>query len=410
MNNPFTSKRYKEIWLKHFNGSKSAESFSFIDQVAFIKKGLLPFYVNVGRNLTKGIFYSINEDHTNLKGKTCLIYDVPTYFNVKDAPQNSGLKVKRIFQYNGFLMNLKDFEDTDAYIKSRFSGKNRREFRSNFKRLETCFNIEYKFFYQKIDKAEFDVLFSQFHELLSYRFSEKQTEYHHLGEEKWSFYSDLVFEMINESRASLLVIFKDDKPIGITLNFHSEDIVFETITVFDPDFYKFGIGKVSIIKLLDWCFEHDISISDFSKGDFDYKRKWGNEVYDFEYHIIYDSRSLQSLIMANGLELFFKLKLKMRKRKLNTLYRKFRFSLGGGNKPKIKPAHFNIEHLKSFENDGSFEKINLAQPEEQSLRKYVYTFLYAHPELESNINVYKNKISNCYIIEGSEHIQKLTIS
>ena len=329
MNNPFTSKRFTNIWLKHFYSAKPAYNFKFIPDVSFVKNSILPYYTNVGKNLTKGISYSVDTAQIDYKGKAFLLYDIPGYFELDDFNNSGRLKLKRVFQYQGFLMNLSGYENTEAYINDRFSGKNRREFRSNKRRLETCFNVSYQFIYGHIERDVYDKLFKQFYDLLSNRFLGKQTNYHHLDSVKWNYYTELVFEMLNNRQASLLVIFKDEIPIGITLNFHSENILFETITVFDPDYYKFSIGKTSIIKLLEWCFENKVTISDFSKGDFEYKRKWSNTVYDFEYHILYDSRSVIAALTANALAAYFKLKLYLRKKHVNQLYRKAIFLIKG---------------------------------------------------------------------------------
>ncbi|NND53010.1 MAG: GNAT family N-acetyltransferase [Flavobacteriaceae bacterium] len=408
MNNPFTSQLFNDIWLKHFNDSKTAISFKCIANVKFIKRNPYFYFVNVGKNLTKGIYYSLNTDYQDFKNKVFLIYDVPSYFKVVPPERYSKLKLKRVFQYKGFLMNLDGFTNSEEYIKSRFSGKNRREFRSNQRRLETCFNIDYKFIIGQINESDFKLIFDQFHDLLSIRFYEKQTDYHHLGSQKWNYYSDLVFKCINDNKASLLVVYKDDTPIGITLNFHADSIIFETITVFDPDYYKFSIGKTSIIKLLDWCFENNIQISDFSKGDFEYKNKWGNEIYDFEYHILYDSRSIIANLIASMIAFFFKFKLYLRKKNLNAFYRKLRFILGKGKKQTRIERKFQIEKLSDFEPDSNYKEVDITLEQYNFLKKFLYSFLFANPEPEALVKVYKNNSDNDYIIMGSKAVQKIS--
>jgi len=411
MNNPFSSKQFVKIWLKHFNNSKPARVFDCIDNVEFIKKGFLSYYVNVGENLSKGMHYSINKNGSDFNNKTFLIYDVPTYFDIKEHISSSKLKVKKIFQYHGFLMNLDEFESAETYINSRFSGKNRREFRSNQRRLETCFNIRYEFFHKQINKKLYKTLFNQFHELLVNRFSEKQTDYHHLGSSKWNYYSELVYVLLNEGMASLLVIYKDESPIGITLNFHEDDILFEAITVFDPDYYKFSIGKSSIIKLLEWCFENNVKISDFSKGDFEYKHKWANVKYDFNYHILYDSGSIIAVIKANLLQGYFKFKNTLRKNNVNNVYRKMRFlSNSSGRKSKKEKLDFKIEKIDDVTVGHDYEPISYNRSDTAFLKKFVYTFLFANPQPESEIEVFKHNELKSYIIKGPSKAQKITFS
>ena len=309
----------------------------------------------------------------------------------------------------GFLMNISSFKDYEEYIRSQFNSKNRREFKSNIRRLEDCFNIKYSFLHGNISKTDFDIAFNHFFKLLNKRFSDKQTNYHHLSETKWNFYKELVFEMLQNKQASLLIIYSDDIPIGITLNFHSEDILFETITVFDPDYYKFSIGKTSIIKLLEWCFENNYKISDFSKGDFDYKHKWANYEYDFNYHIFYDSSSLKSILTAKFVELFFKTKLFLREKNINLLYRKCIYfvndKLKRNNDPGLK---YKTEKIDNFMNSDDFKLIDYTENKFSYLLQSLYVFMYANPEPIKNIRVYQDSKSvKTFIIKGSKKVQKV---
>lgn len=410
--NPFTSATYESIWAKYLNDGKPLEAFEFIKGVRFIKNPRNGIYINAAQNLTKGIFYELDHTKTDYKGKAFLIYDVPEYFNVQkfSPPSESSLKLKTVFQYQGFLMDISSYKDKDEYINAQFSSKNRREFRSNERRLEQCFDISYKFIHEAMSPNEFKTLFDEFYKLLSKRFSDKQTNYHHLDPRKWSFYEALVFKMLEEKKASLLVIYNKSTPIGITLNFHAEDVLFETITVFDSDYYKFSIGKTSIIKLLEWCFENNYRISDFSKGDFDYKHKWSNLIYNFDYHILYDSKSLSARLKAKYAETYFKLKLFLRRKGVNEIYRKYKFLLAGGHKDSnTASTNVKFEKADDFKPTSSFTEIDYNDESNEFLRAYVYTFAFANPEPIENIKVYRMlDTKNQYYISGSDKVQKIT--
>jgi hypothetical protein len=360
------------------------------------------------------MFYKLDHNATDYKGKTFLIYDVPTYFNIEkfESKADSSLRLKKVFQYQGFLMDISSYKDQDEYINAQFSSKNRREFRSNQRRLEQCFNIEYSFLHGEISASEFNLVFDQFYDLLNKRFSEKQVNYHHLSSDKWNYYHELVFSMLKEKKASLLIIYNDKTPIGVTLNFHSQDVLFETITVFDPDYYKFSVGKTSIIKLLEWCFQNNYRISDFSKGDFDYKHKWSNLVYDFDYHILYDSKSIPSIITATLIERFYKIKLYLRQKKVNELYRKLKFILQPKQQESFESTAIKFEKIEDLDsNSNDYEAINYELESNLYLKQYVYTFAFANPEPIDNIKVYKyanNKKQ--FVISGSEKSQRITFS
>ncbi|MFK7782900.1 GNAT family N-acetyltransferase [Psychroserpens sp.] len=414
--NPFTSSTFESIWSKHFNEDKDLESFEFINGVKFVKNSKDGIYINAARNLTKGISYELDYSKSDYKGKTFLLYDVPQYFNIAEfnPPSGSSLKLKKLFQYQGFLMDISGFDNQDDYINAQFSSKNRREFRSNMRRLEQCFNIRYEFIHDGIASKDFDLLFEQFHNLLSKRFAGKQTNYHHLSPKKWNYYKELVFNMLEEKKSSLLVIYNDETPIGITLNFHAEDVLFETITVFDPDYYKFSIGKTSIIKLLEWCFENNYRISDFSKGDFEYKHKWSNVAYDFDYHLIYDSKSLSSILKAKYAEVYFKLKLYLRRKKVNELYRKYKFMLTGGSEASNISANqvLKFEKIEAFDQSSSdYVKISCEDDATSHLLQFMYTFAFANPEPIDNIKIYRAVTDEKqYVISGSKKAQKITFA
>lgn len=411
--NPFTSTSFVTVWSKHFNGAKLPRSFDFINGVQFLKHSFLPLYENIGKNLTKGISYDLNSSVKDFKGKAFLIYDVPDYFDVKEVEkENTSLRLKKVFQYQGFLMDISSYNDQDEYINAQFSSKNRREFRSNQRRLEECFNIEYSFLHGELSASKFNAVFDKFYTLLNKRFAGKQVNYHHLSPEKWSYYKELVYVMLQEKKASLLLINRDETPIGVTLNFHSEDVLFETITVFDPDYYKFSIGKTSIIKLLEWCFENNYRISDFSKGDFEYKHKWGNQVYDFNYHILYDSKSMRSILTANFVTLFYNTKLYLRRKKVNELYRKYKFLLQGKPKETNEYTAIKFEKLDDFDvNSSDYQSVDYELDSNHFLKQYVYTFAFANPEPISTIKVFKTiGDQKQIVISGSKKAQKITFN
>ncbi|MEZ4802641.1 MAG: GNAT family N-acetyltransferase [Gelidibacter sp.] len=411
MNNPFTSELFVTIWSKHFNNAKKALNFDFIHHVSFYKIKLLPLYVNIGKNLTKGIYYSLNYEAKDFKKKVFLIYDVPQFFGLDPFEEKrSTLRCDEIFQYQGFLLNFTEFPTAQDYVNSRVSSKNRRGLRSRQERLEHCFDINYRFYTDDITKDEFDVVFHQFHELLSDRFSGKKVNYHHLRPDKWAFHSEFSYAMMKENKASLFVIYNGSMPIAVTLNIHSEEIVFVAITVFDPDFYKFNIGKTTIVKIIEWCYEHNFKIADFSKGEFDFKYEWCNVVYDFNYHLLYDSKSLRARFVAWMVKSFLETKRYLREKNVNVLYRKFLYKI-----KKKEDDHavekFKIEDLDGFDSDSTYEIIDLQNQTYNHLKVFVYSFLFLNSEPLKNVVIYKKRNSDKeFIIKGKVKSQRVTFN
>ncbi|SDS38252.1 Acetyltransferase (GNAT) domain-containing protein [Formosa sp. Hel1_31_208] len=410
-NNPFTSEIFNSVWLKHFNHSKPSYTFDFIQNVAFYKRAFLPLYINIGKNLTKGIYYNLVAQQNDFKGKAFLIYDVPDYFNVNEhtALVSKNLGLKKIYQYKGYLMDLTNFATAEDYRKEQFKKKNKRYIRwSHIKRLETCFDITDEFVFGEVSDEKYEFIFNHFYRLLSARFEEKNTDYHHLHSNKWQFYKDLILPLIRSKQASFLVIYNEGIPIGINLNYHGEGTLFKAITVFDTDYYKFSIGKLSVLKLLDWCYEHDYSFSDFSKGYFDYKEIWSNTQYDFNYHLLYDKSSIIATVIANTIAATFNFKSYLRKNNINHIYRKIIFKFKGAKQSQKSLSQLKIETLSEFKPSEDFDIITNKDEEYRYLTKHVNSFLFSNPEHYSNISVFKNLKTNVIIIKGTSKAIQLS--
>ena len=274
--NPFLSDSFKSIWLKHFTSrNTSVKTFKYISDLQFVKHKKWPLYINVGETLTKGIDYSLKPDEdSDLKNDTLLIYDVPTYFNIDTPKLGSQVKLLKSRQYPGFLIETGLYKSLSEYMSANFSKNSRNKNNKYKRRLEASFNISYKMFFGEITKDEYDFIFEEFKLLLEKRFAEKQVSNNNLNSEEWNFYYEVAYTLILEKKASIYVIYDNNQPIGVTLSYFSEDTLFDAITVFDIDYFKFHLGSVTIMKLIEWCVENHIKILDFSKGYFEYKRRW----------------------------------------------------------------------------------------------------------------------------------------
>tara|TARA_R110002049_G_scaffold116271_3_gene268720 strand:- start:220 stop:1062 length:843 start_codon:yes stop_codon:yes gene_type:complete len=262
-----------------------------------------------------------------LKNKVALIYDVPEYFNIKTKVLPKKIGLIKVRQYQGLLTNLETFTNFNSYFAATFSKKSRYKFNSYLKNLESSFDISYKHFYGSIESDTYCKIFERFNALLKKRFEDKLESNNNLDTKEWDFYFNSSLELILEKKASLFVIYNGEIPIGISLNYFSEDILFFAMTVFDIDYFKYNIGKVHLMKLYQWCFEHNINTFDLSKGYYDYKERWSNVSYNFEYHIYYDSNSMRAFAMAQLLKAFFKLKQFLRDKEINKKLHKTTFLL-----------------------------------------------------------------------------------
>ncbi len=326
-NNPFTSDIFTSTWLKHFRKGKSGISFDLFPDLGFVKHRFLPLYINIGKTLTKGVNYSLvsNTSH-EYRDKVFLIYDVPTYFEIANNSFGK-LKLHRIKQYPGYLIKLHEYTSFSEYMNHAFNRKSRYKLRSYKNQLLASFDIHDNVYFGEISKSEYDSIFEQFRTLLEKRYTEKQVSNNNLEIKEWSFYKDVVYPMILAKKAALYVVNDSEKPIGIMLNYIAEDTLIVAITVFDIDYSKYNVGTVNIMGLIEWSIKQNIKAIDFSKGHYDYKKRWGSEEYAFEYHILYDSSSFYATCIAISMKYFFKLKQYLRDKNLNELLHKATFFL-----------------------------------------------------------------------------------
>ena len=307
-NNPFTSNTFVQKWLEHFDKEKSMICLNAIDGPVFIKKKGSVYY-NSGGNFTLQSYYQItpNSDE-KLKKKVLIIYNVPDYFKVPKNPEEFTSKINIVREYIGYLINLKDYSSVEDYIRIRFNSKKRSQFRSNIKKFEQLHDITYKMYHGDIDKKHYDFLLKSLHNMLVINTKEKKRKNTRLMPDVFNFLNDVSYPMILKKDACIFVIYDSEKPIGISLNFNSETILFGDTTGFDRSYSKFSVGIIMIIKQIEWCILNNYTTYDFSKGFLPYKMKWCNETYHFEHHIIYDSKDFKSTLITSILTYLLRIK------------------------------------------------------------------------------------------------------
>jgi len=290
---------------------------------------MLPLFINVGKNITKGISYDVDGDKTSndFKKKVVLIYDVPQYIKTNNEFSDKKIKQLKARQYPGYLTNLSNYKDFNTYLASKFSKKSRYKFVSYKRNLENSFEISYKNLHGEISKQEYETVFKSFHNLLTKRFDEKLESNNNLDPAEWEFYKEVVFPLIIEKKASLFVVYNAKTPIAISLNYLSENTLIFAMTVFDTDFSQYNLGTVHLMELYKCCFEQKLETLDLSKGFYDYKTRWGDREYFFENHIIFDPNSLFCVVIAHTIANYFRLKQYLRDQKLNEKLHKLTYFL-----------------------------------------------------------------------------------
>ncbi|MCK0136993.1 GNAT family N-acetyltransferase [Arenibacter sp. S6351L] len=390
--NPFSSKTYTSTWLRHFYSNGREISFPFLNGTSFYKLPFFPLYMNVGRNLTKGISYTFSKESLTkeAKNKVLLIYDVPEYMNKSQGIDiNKKYALDSITQYPGFLIDLKSFQDINNYMSATFSKSSRYKLNKYKKKLESCFNIKYKMYHGHINKDEYDHIFDEFEKLLRKRFLQKEITNNNLDPKEWNFYKDVTYPMILENDATLFVTYNENQIIGVTLNYIHSNTLIDAITVFDVDYSKFNLGSVNIMKLIEWCLENKFDKLDFSKGYFDYKKRWSNLEYKFEYHLIYNKNAILPRTIAFVIKNYFRAKQYLRDKKLNDRIHKIKFLLNKNSTKQNVQLGFTFEELTELSTNHELKEIFLSTEKNHSLKTALFEYLYLNNESISNLRTFK---------------------
>lgn len=376
------------------------------------------------KNSTLSLFWNIynktnNQDYIS-KNQECrkdfekfiyLVNCIPPYFDLKINESKVPFKYFSVSFRKGFLANLKDYNNVDDYVKNQFSSKGKMKLIKRVKRLETSFNIHYKLYYGDIDKETYQFLFEKSKDMINRRFSQKGTVNSLL--ENWDFYAETSYSQILEKKASLFVVFDKDKPIGITLNYHHQNIFNGTITSFDIDYSKFGLGIITIYKLIEWCINNDHNLLDMGWGDYPYKYDWANTVHYYECRVYYNKNHFHKKLMAFVIIKLIRLRLYLRKKVIPF----FRFKITPIFKRKnnypipkqaIKPI-CEVTEINNLELDNNIIKIDINKEEFAFLRRSIYDFQYMNRLHSIDIDVFQLiEQEDSYIINSENKSQKLT--
>ena len=214
-------------------------------------------------------------------------YDIPSYLEVSLNIEADTVKLKKVPQYKGYLIDLTRFGSVDELLSKTFGRNSRKNFRAKYRKLDEAHKITYAFYFGAIPKPEYDRLFDLCYRLMHDRFREKKIFNRFLPEWKW--YYQLFYPKILRKEASIFVIYDEQKPITMTLNFHRADIVFSFIQIYDTDYSRYSMGDIAMYKNLEWCYNNQFTVWDTSKGATDNKERWSNHVYTFDHHIFYNT-------------------------------------------------------------------------------------------------------------------------
>lgn len=310
---------------------------------------------------------------------------------------------KKLIHVKGYSIKLDDVTDVNSYIKTQFKS-NAKTINRYVNRLESCFNIEYKMFYGEIDEDNYNFIMDSLFFMMRKRFSQLQVN--NESEAKWEHTRAILYDLIQLKRASLFVIYADSKPIEISINYHLKGILFSSISSYDIDYSKFGLGHVEIVKQLEWCLANNHKIFEMGRGDLDYKRRWSNQIYNFEHHIVYLKDSFYGRLWSIKEVGLNRLKAYLKSKNIDLILKNIKDKLS----PKCDKNGFieyKVETLNTNFSEINIPPIDLDQEAHAHLKKYVYDFLYSNIEHISQIKIFCLEEGKAYIIKGEKTSVKI---
>lgn len=334
---------------------------------------------------------------------------VPEYFSLQ-LGETTAYHRKVIKQINwGYSIYLKDVTSIDEYLQSQFKSKYRSIIRRYVNRLEHCFSIKYKLFYGEVDRATYDLIMERLHQMIVSRFGQRQET--HKDVHRWKVLVAEAYSKIINKQASLFVIYNQKDPIQISLNYHFDTILFSAISSYDIDYAKFGLGHVEIYKQLQWCIDNNHNVYEMGVGGMDYKRRWSNNIYQYEHHIVYPKNG-PMVGLAAKLELFrIRTKEYLKSKKVNEALNalKNRFS----KKDRFfedSTINFHIQDIAPPEITEDFQTIDISAKEHGFLKKPIYDFLYSTMARIDQIKVFRpTKQKNRYVFIGNSSARELIL-
>lgn len=403
-NHPINSKAFKETWIKHYT-NKEKNDLESIKSLSFTKNNFLPIYSSLAESFSPVSLYTANIEEQELKNKVLIIYNVPDYWIIK-SPTSNRIKLDKVKEYIAYALNLNHFENFQAYTKAKPNKKTLKDVLRRKRILENCFDINYKVFYKEIDLPTYNQIFKKLKEFLKHKHDGKKEYYAYINRKTWNFYYEAVYQMIIEGTASLEVVYNEDIPINICLNFHFENICYSLFSAYNLSYSKFGLGSIDNLKGIENSYKRQQKSYDFLKGNYGYKKRWANQVYNFEHHIYYDNKSFLCTSIAFMIKIRFKTIQFLRKIGFNNLYYRILFYLFvrpnmSTNIKKISVS--NIIEIETQIDNENYLKIDFMKKKYGYLHKIIFDFVYSIRVHVNNIRVYQLKNDpNCFEVHGEK--------
>jgi len=346
----------------------------------------------------------LSKKDTDIKKLESILYAikiVPKYLNVQFY-NDKRFSVKKYSSIKGFAINLDGYSDIDNYLTYQFRRKAKGNILRSIRRLEKSYNIKYKRYFGKADKAEVDSLMILLKKMILKRFQQRHQKNDALN--RWEDIQSTIYDLIINKKASLFVIYHNKKALAISLGYHFNLVIFYYIASYDVDYSKFGLGNIMIYKQLEWCITNDYRYFDMGWGYLDYKRRWCNYIHIYDNHLIFSNTSIIVYLMSIWEGNKTRLRAYLLSSKLKTFFDKTK---------KLLIVKSNNNSNYNFQNlDYSISLEGLVQLDLKNEKNFHFgviknDFIYYTEEYYSDVKLYSGPKQEFFIIKGKKHCKKI---
>ena len=365
------------------------------------------FPVNIAVSNSDELFWSsISKVRNKDKYYLLAIKNVPKYLTIS-LNDDKRFRFKKYPSIKGYSICLDSYSEINTYMHDQFNNKTRKQIIKRIIRLEKSFNISYRRYFGEIDEDKCLVLLELLKEMILKRFQERKQESDAL--KNWTWLQKNIHPLILAKKASLFVIYHEEKPISISFGYHYGSIFFSYITSYDIDYYKFGLGHIMVYKKLELCFKNKYRFLDLGWGDLEYKRRWCNHIDNLENYVFFPKYSLLVHFIAFWEGNKTRLKAYLLSSKLSTLIKKKKILHSRNNKDIRHSNRYFFENLENMNSFGNLTPIDLKNKENFHFIPILNDFIYKTEEFYVDVKIFKLQNDKFYLIKGKTCIKKLVL-
>lgn len=384
---------------------------SFLIEYLLKNEPIPACYLEVQNSIAPQVYFNTEKISTHLENASFInIYDIPSYYKPILNSQLNTYKKLIAPLYAGYAINLSAYTNFQDYINKIVRRARWSQLKRYKKRLDLCLQPTYKTYYgTNLEIEEYNKLFETLYVITEERF--KQKEEFNFEIPYLKLYQEIMYPLILDKKAAIFVIYHQDRPINITLNFINGNTFFHWNSCYDTKYAMFNLGHINVTNHLEWCFNNNMKLFDMGRGDFLHKRKWVDTTYVYNEHVVFKSSNLKAIFSAYYKFCYISLRYYsigfLKRINFHKLYSTFihaKYRWFTKNEVAINNKQIEITNNKNQPNNVNLTPINPLNKTHEALLEPLNYFLHKNQEQFSNVKVYSiNNNLNHFYMEGKNN-------